>query len=192
MSSVSAPDRGTRARTRAAILDAAASVLSRRPAASLGEVAEAAGVGRTTLHRYFPERADLIEALSTHLLEQIGEAVRRADLERGPARAALLRACRELFDLGDLLAVIFLGDPSLCERAEWQTDTEADAALLAAAARGHADRSIDPALTATWVQSLVWMVLYGAEAYVREHGGSRHAALDLALRSLDGALRPAD
>ncbi|MDQ3577436.1 MAG: TetR/AcrR family transcriptional regulator, partial [Actinomycetota bacterium] len=46
--------RGARARTRRAILDAAISVLSRNPAASLAEVAEAAQVGRTTVHRYFP------------------------------------------------------------------------------------------------------------------------------------------
>ncbi|MBQ1052796.1 TetR family transcriptional regulator, partial [Micromonospora sp. C51] len=51
---------GSRARTRQAILQAAIEVLSRNPAASLGEIATAAQVGRTTLHRYFAERSDLL------------------------------------------------------------------------------------------------------------------------------------
>ena len=55
---------GARGRTRKAILDAAIGVLATDPAASLGQIADAADVGRTTLHRYFPERADLLTALT--------------------------------------------------------------------------------------------------------------------------------
>ncbi|TGJ95488.1 TetR family transcriptional regulator, partial [Actinotalea fermentans ATCC 43279 = JCM 9966 = DSM 3133] len=63
-----APATGARARTRRAILDAAVSVFSSNQAASLGEVAQAAQVGRSTLHRYFPERADLMRAVGAEAL----------------------------------------------------------------------------------------------------------------------------
>ena len=58
----------TKVRTRRAILDAAVGALARDASASLAEVASAAGVGRTTVHRYFPERADLLRALIGFLL----------------------------------------------------------------------------------------------------------------------------
>lgn len=180
---------GGRARTRRAILDAAVSVLSRRPGASLGDVAEAAEVGRTTLHRYFPERSDLLDAVSADALERIAAAMHRARLADGPPRQALLRACRELFDLGELLTLVF-HEALFAGRHEWQEPSEADVALLALVERGHADGSIDATLTPLWVQSLLWSLLYAADSHVRDTGGSRHDALGMALRSLDGAVRP--
>ena len=84
----------TRTRTRQAILAAAVTVFARDPSAALGEVAAAAGVGRTTLHRYFPERSDLLSALATHLLEAVAAAMERAAPALGPAPEALGRVCR--------------------------------------------------------------------------------------------------
>ena len=81
----------TRTRTRQAILAAAVTVFARDPSASLGEVAAAAGVGRTTLHRYFPERSDLLAALAVHVLEQVAAATERAAPDaraRRPRRSA--------------------------------------------------------------------------------------------------------
>ena len=164
-------------------------MLGRSPAASLADIAEAAEVGRTTLHRYFPERSDLFDAISADGLERISAAMQRARLPEGPARAALLRACRELFDLGELLMLIF-NEPQLTGRPEWQDSGDVDARLLALVERGHADGTIDPDLTAPWVQSLLWCMVYAASSHVRDVGGSRHDALAMALRSLDGAVRP--
>ncbi|MEO0677815.1 MAG: helix-turn-helix domain-containing protein [Pseudomonadota bacterium] len=53
-----------RPKTRDAIIEAAFAVFSKHPNASLGDVAQHAGVGRATLHRHFPGRAELIRALS--------------------------------------------------------------------------------------------------------------------------------
>ncbi|MDQ3715028.1 MAG: TetR/AcrR family transcriptional regulator [Actinomycetota bacterium] len=180
--------RGARARTRRAILDAAISVLSRNPAASLAEVAEAAQVGRTTVHRYFPERSDLLDAVSADVLARIDAAVRRARPGEGSGRAALLRVCRELFDLGDLLTLVLSGQ--LSKRPEWQECTDADSALIALIQRGQADGSIEPDLTPEWLQRLLWSLLSAADAHGRDNAKSRHDALALALRSIDGAIRP--
>lgn len=51
-------------RSREAILDAAEGALSSNQRTTIQEIAEAAGVGRSTIYRYFPSRDDLDQALS--------------------------------------------------------------------------------------------------------------------------------
>jgi TetR/AcrR family transcriptional repressor of lfrA len=179
---------GSRARTRQAILDAAVEVLARNPSASLGDVAVAADVGRTTLHRYFPERSDLIAALQELADQRLDKATARARLDDGPAVTALQRLCREYFDLGDVLSLLFR-DQVNCEVAE--TGPEAcDVAFDAMIRRGHADGSIDPELPALWIQSLLWSQLYAGWSYMAEHGVSRHEVMRLVERCVGGAVRP--
>jgi serine phosphatase RsbU (regulator of sigma subunit) len=50
-------------RNRERILDAAERLLERSPSATLADIAAAAGVARSTLHRRFPSRDDLVAAL---------------------------------------------------------------------------------------------------------------------------------
>src|SRR4051812_50104288 len=50
-------------RNEARILDAASQLLGHTPEASLGDIAAAAGVSRSTLYRRFPSRAELLAAL---------------------------------------------------------------------------------------------------------------------------------
>ena len=98
---------GTRGRTRKAILDAAIRVLAADPSASLGQIADAADVGRTTLHRYFPDRAELLAAVMQEAGRRLGDAAVRARLDEGTGLDALLRACQTLLQLGDLLTLMF-------------------------------------------------------------------------------------
>jgi AcrR family transcriptional regulator len=58
-----------------ALLDIAAEVLVDNPAASLAEVAKAAGIGRTTLHKQYATRDDLIRATAHRALDVWDEAV---------------------------------------------------------------------------------------------------------------------
>jgi AcrR family transcriptional regulator len=81
-----AAESGTRARTRRAILDAAVVLLAGDPTASLGDVAAAAGVGRTTVHRYFPERSDLLAAISTDVLDKVEAAAGPGSTTARPPR----------------------------------------------------------------------------------------------------------
>jgi AcrR family transcriptional regulator len=178
----------TRTRTRQAILAAAVTVFARDPSASLGEVAAAAGVGRTTLHRYFAERSDLLSALVVHVLEAVAAATERAAPGHGPAPEALGRICREYFELGDVLTVLF-NEPSgigaeVGTREEWEHDRQ----LAALIARGQAEGSIDPALTPAWLQSMMWALLYTAWSLMREQCVPRHEALEQCLRSLHKAV----
>src|SRR3954462_9062117 len=57
-------------RNRNAVLDSGARVLSERPAASMQEIADASGVGRTTVYRHFPAREDLVAALVLQVADE--------------------------------------------------------------------------------------------------------------------------
>jgi AcrR family transcriptional regulator len=61
--------------TRPSLLDVAAEVLVADPAASLAEVAEAAGIGRTTLHKHYATRDDLLNAVGNRALDLWEQAV---------------------------------------------------------------------------------------------------------------------
>ena len=113
-------------RNREAVLEAAVRLLGERPEASMQEVADASGVGRTTVYRHFPNREDLVKALfmrvvneslamSWRLVEQDPPA---ADLYRQMGREALeityryrfLRAHNEMLE--DAMAEAGVGLPN--------------------------------------------------------------------------------
>jgi AcrR family transcriptional regulator len=60
------------------LLDVAAEVLVADPAASLAEVAAAAGIGRTTLHKHYATRDDLLRAVGHRALELLEQALNEA------------------------------------------------------------------------------------------------------------------
>jgi AcrR family transcriptional regulator len=62
-------------RNRSSLLDAAAEALAADPGASLADVAEAAGIGRTTLHKHYATRDDLLRAVGRRALDLWQEAV---------------------------------------------------------------------------------------------------------------------
>lgn len=66
---------GHKERTRQRILNTATHLLAENPRASLTEIAEAAQIGRATLHRYFPGREHLIDALTLAAIEATDQAV---------------------------------------------------------------------------------------------------------------------
>ncbi|HWS38967.1 MAG TPA: TetR/AcrR family transcriptional regulator [Actinoplanes sp.] len=174
-----------RNRTRQAILDAAIEVLSRNPSAPLGEVATAADVGRTTLHRYFPERTDLVAALKEEAKLRLDEARLRARIGDDTGAAAIRRLCQEYFDLGDVLSLLF--HEQIAFDDEGAGDDDAFATVVQ---RGYDDGSIDPELPVTWVQNIIWSQLYAGWSYIGEAHVSRHEALRLILRSVEGAVTP--
>jgi AcrR family transcriptional regulator len=77
--------------TRDRILAAAAELLARDTGASLAQVSAAAGVGRTTVHRYFPTREDLIEVLAVESMRAVRDVFVDCRLENGPVPDVLGR-----------------------------------------------------------------------------------------------------
>jgi AcrR family transcriptional regulator len=76
-------------RTVRAILEAAEHVLSRNPAAGMEQIAEAAGVARTTVHRRFASRDALVDAMAAWATRRFAEAVESAYTTTAPALVTL-------------------------------------------------------------------------------------------------------
>ena len=62
-------------RVKRPLLDVVAEVLVADPAASLAEVAAAAGIGRTTLHKHYATRDDLVRAVGHRAIDLWEQAV---------------------------------------------------------------------------------------------------------------------
>jgi len=189
--STSAPELSrTQQRTRTALLRAGIEVLSGDPSAPLGEVAERAGVARSTLRRYFSDKKALTAAITAFVGAEHDEALRRANLAEGTGLEAVRRFALELMDRLDVLAWIMGGGLMLDDTADLHDPTWAapEQAVLDAAARGLADGSIDPSMSPVWVESLLWSVLYSAHHAPAAAEITTTEARSQALRSLVKAL----
>lgn len=87
--SLERPLRADAERSVRTILEAAERVLARDPGASLEQVAQAAGVARTTVHRRFATRQALVDAMSAAAVEQLAAAIEAGRPETAPPLVAL-------------------------------------------------------------------------------------------------------
>ena len=96
-------------RSVAAILDAGLEALASDPDSSMSEIAGRAGVVRATIYVHFTTRTALLDAVMEHAVDQVVEAMKRAEPARGrPAEAlerVLLATWRELARFHGLLAL---------------------------------------------------------------------------------------
>ncbi|MFD0481538.1 TetR/AcrR family transcriptional regulator [Kineococcus sp. GCM10028916] len=147
---------------------AAARHLALAPAASMQELAQAAGVSRATLFRRFPSRAALVAELCRTAAEAFVSSVQDAAPEEGSPPEALQRVVQAL---GRLSAVVgLLGLQPLQENVE--------AALLARTAtteeslrqlvrRGQESGDFRVEVDPEWVLTMLTWLLVGAADSVR-------------------------
>ena len=87
MSTERKPMRRDAERNRIAILDAAAQVLRENPHASIGEIANRAGLVRVTLYGHFESRTDLVDAIFERDVAEASRQLTELDLGGDPAEA---------------------------------------------------------------------------------------------------------
>lgn len=168
-------------RTRRDIVDSAIEVWAEDNTASLGAVAEGAGVGRTTLNRYFTDRARLISAVDEECRSRYVTAMNHSRIEEGSGRDAVLRICTELLHLGPVLGLVF-SDNALVSPDGWFTEEEDPLGI--AIGRGYADGSLDSTLPGDWVGTFVWTSLFAAQIGVGSGVRTAHEAAMLLTRTL--------
>jgi TetR/AcrR family transcriptional regulator, mexCD-oprJ operon repressor len=126
-------------RVAAAILDTAARVLAERgEAASLAEVAVAAGVARSTLYRYFPNRDALLESLAASAAREIQARLAEATPDALPVPEAIARVTRGFIAVGSkYIALMYL-----MPKPGAMSDDETSQSLLRLFQRGIADGTL--------------------------------------------------
>jgi AcrR family transcriptional regulator len=176
------PDSAKATRTRRDLVAAAIECWSADNSASLGEVARLAGVGRTTLNRYFSDRAQLIAAVDDECRQRFASAVARSRPTEGNGLEALQRVCAEIVQLGVVLGLIF-ADNAIIDPDTWDEEETPDP-FGSIASRGQADGSIAADLPLSWVATLTWTTLFAAWLMVKSEAFTRHEVSQLLTRTL--------
>ena len=182
------PESSVRNRTRGAILAAAASVLARDRTATLPDIAAAAGVGRTTLHRYFPDRASLTEATIKDAIQAIQQSVAEAALDQGPALDAMRRAVAAMVAVGDRLLFLF-GDPRvLAGYGARDGVVPPGDPVIDLIKRGQAEGVFDPEVSPSWIQHVLWVLVYRGCEDADRGELPRHGITATVIRTLENGI----
>lgn len=180
-----APRSALRDRTAAAILDAATHLLAEHGEATMAEVADGAGVGRTTLYRYFPSREALLQALAEAALAEAAERLAAAGLDACPAAEALARSFRALLGVGDRYVVLVREQVPLDRDA---LERELGGPILGVLEQGQRTGILRDDLPLAWLLELFGGALTAGLRLVSEHRLGLEQASAVATRFfLDGA-----
>lgn len=145
------------ARTRDAILRAAATALRTHERAGMADIAAAAGVGRATLYRHFANREDLLLELGRFAAEESIRVLDDARIDDVPVTAAITRLTRALLTTGREFWVVSSHRPQL-----WPEEEEVGVRLRALATRGQSDGLLRADLAAEHLAALHGSLIIGA------------------------------
>jgi AcrR family transcriptional regulator len=150
----------------ASLLDVATEVLVADPSASLTQVAQAAGIGRTTLHKHYPTRDDLLRAVGHRALdlwEQVTAVADRCEADDGGLRTLV----EAMVPIGPHLA--FLWRNPIFDHAEdigsrWRAVEPRTLALLK---RAQARAALRADVADFWLLQTFYSLVYVAAESVR-------------------------
>ncbi|MDQ6819676.1 MAG: TetR/AcrR family transcriptional regulator [Actinomycetota bacterium] len=112
-----APRHALQQRVVAAILDGAAQIFALQGEhASMNDVAEAAGVARATVYRYFPSREALLDELAQAAVSDVDARLASARIDEVSPEEGIARAVRALVDVGDSFLLV--------ARERWRSEPE--------------------------------------------------------------------
>ncbi|MCF6473575.1 TetR/AcrR family transcriptional regulator [Nonomuraea sp. MG754425] len=171
----------------AAILDAAAIVLAERgDTASMADVAAAAGVGRTTLYRYFPNRDKLLHALTEAALTELVDRLVAARLESASVPDGIARVTRAVLGAAGKYQALAHTARKADMPPEFADQLGEPLAMLFR--RGAADGSLRADLGTETLLGLYTALLEGVLSQgLHHHLGAEPAASALTSIFLDGA-----
>ncbi|MEU1349892.1 TetR/AcrR family transcriptional regulator [Streptomyces sp. NPDC005775] len=144
------------------VLRSAAALLTRKPTATMDEVARAAGIGRATLHRHFAGRDALVRALEELAIQEFGAALDAAMLDDGTSQEALRQFVAAIEPSAGLLS--FLVTENQLFEGGTQNDgwDRLDARVAAFFRRGQERGEIRIDLTPAWLTEALYGLISSA------------------------------
>lgn len=171
------------ARTRDAILRAAATALRTHERAGMADIAAAAGVGRATLYRHFANREDLLLELGRFAAEESIRVLDEARIDGVPVAEGIARLTRALLTTGREFWVVSSHRPQL-----WPEEEEVGVRLRALAERGQAEGVLRSDIAADHLASLHGSLILGGLSLVPlSELGIEDAAATIVKLYLEGA-----
>lgn len=154
----------------------------------MSDLAEAAGVGRATLYRYFPTRESLLAALMVQAQEEAVRRLREAQLETVAFPEALARAARALVAVGSRFVVLAREQPIAKAPPE---GSELVAHISGLLGRAQSEGRLRDDVPLDWlVQAFGTTLLAGIDYGHRAGLGTEDVAALVTAHFLQGASRP--
>lgn len=166
----------------AAILEAGIRTFLANPSAGMSEIAQASGVGRTTLYRHYPSRESLARAIALRCFDEIDDALR--PLYEAGAEATVPATFEALIPLADryrFLSALWPeveADPLVARRTQ-DSRRDTHAWMDHAQARGE----VASDLPAEWLAEFFETTLYAAWSLLERRAITREDAVRFATRS---------
>lgn len=176
-------------RNRRRLIETAVELLTSNPDTNIQEIADASGVGRTTIYRNFEGREDLIEAALAVVIERSQQATAGLDLDPDAPAAAIRELSALHLDLAFRFGPLIRsqdGDSATVEEAK-DTDRSPTKAFLVAARRRGSIRTDQPR---EWQQTVMRTVALTAIGEVEAGAIARRDAYGLVAETLIAILVP--
>lgn len=176
-------------RSRSGILQAVTAALVARPDASLAEIAQAVGIGRTTLHRMFPTREDVLTAAAEDAIAHLAAAYVECGIPDAFTDTTSVPASWNSFH--SLIATLIPMGPRLqllltlhsAGDATSADYTELDAVMLRALERGRRLGALSSRGSASWAMEALYALIYVAWEQVDEGSLAMRDGADLVLET---------
>jgi AcrR family transcriptional regulator len=167
--------------TPALVLDTAAALLAKDPAASLGQIAVSAGIGRTTLHKQFPTRHDLLVAIASRALDIAESVISAASADPDPLRRIVV----DLLPFGAYLTLL-TAQPEVFADESVNARTDALTGPIAAIVAGAG--TVRPGVPDWWLVRSLHALLFTGWDLVQEGWLAPRDAPDLVLSTFTGGV----
>ena len=176
-------------RNRRRLIETAVELLTSDPDTNIQEIADASGVGRTTIYRNFEGREDLIEAALAVVIERSQQAAAGLELDPGSPADAIRELSALHLDLAFRFGPLIRsqdGDSATVEEAK-DTDLSPTRAFLEAARERGAVRTDQPR---DWQQTVMRTVPLTAIGEVEAGAIAKRDAYRLVAETLVAILVP--
>ncbi len=157
----------------------------------MDDIAAAAGISRQTIYAHFRSRDALVDALLDQITERVADAISAADLDTGPAAAALIRFLDISWQaMGDNPFMTHLATPPASPEQEHDRHQPILAPLQRLIARGQHTGEFDATLPPTWLLAAIIGLGHTAGEEVRAQRLTPDQAIDHLRRSIHRLLTP--
>lgn len=158
------------------LAESVARVIGENPGASMAEIARAAGVSRTTLHRAYGDRQSMVEIVAAKVLADCSELFDRAGIDSAAPEEAFVALTDSVVTLGLAYTVLF-GEPQVYRTPGLVKQIEAqDDRLERFFARGQESGYFRADVSPRWLWITVGSLAVGVGYAIQEgHVGAREA-----------------